>query len=318
MRPPGPQTLAAALLAVLLGASSALAQTHWRWFTPKAPDKAVDKTVDKKSPLPDPRRVTEINVELAWLADPITFPYYLEAHVTTAQQLEVRGYVPNRAVRDYALRIAQVYSSLPVVDSMKEHASLLVRPSLMSQQQLQSSVQSSLKVALPKLHQQLKVECGGDGKVSVFGPVTSHEDKITISHALRRLHGCTSVQNMTTLPPELSPPPPPNLADTRPRLGPPGTVAKEQGPDLGIKGPEVINVQAPMPPSRTISPEELQKRIVKECPRAISATATFTSSTEVRIVIETRSADDIGPIAERIFKMTELQNFRPDLQFSIK
>jgi hypothetical protein len=191
-------TLLAALLVSLCLVPSADAQI-WRWFGPKTPD----KNPPAKSTQPDPRRATEVNVEVAWLADPVTFPYYLEAHVT-GTQMEVRGYVPNRAVREQALRIAQVYSSLPVVDSMKEHPSLLVKPGLLSAQQLQSSAQSSLRVALPKQSQQLKIECGGDGKVFVVGPVPTVEEKVIVSHSLRRLHGCTSVQNLTTLPSDVA------------------------------------------------------------------------------------------------------------------
>jgi hypothetical protein len=193
-------TLLAALLVSLCLVHSADAQI-WRWFGPKTPDK------NPSAKTPDPRRVAEVNVEVAWLADPVTFPYYLEAHVT-GTQMEVRGYVPNKAVREQALRIAQVYSSVPVVDSMKEHTSLLVKPGQLSAQQLQSSAQSSLRVALPKQAQQLKIECGGDGKVFVVGPVNTIEEKVIVSHSLRRLHGCTSVQNLTTLPSELAQSPP--------------------------------------------------------------------------------------------------------------
>lgn len=197
-------TLISALtcLAATTLAPSADAQVLWRWFGPKSQEKAPPA---KSTPL-DLKRITEVNVEVAWLADPATFPYYLEAHANN-DQLEVRGYVPSRSVRDQAMRIAQVHSSLPVVDSMKEHASLLVRPGQLSTTQLQSSVQSSLKVALPKTYSQLKVQVDPEGKVFVTGPVTNYEEKIAVSHSLRRLHGCTSVQNLTSLPAELTPAP---------------------------------------------------------------------------------------------------------------
>jgi hypothetical protein len=201
MKATGP--LLAALLLSLCLVRDADAQI-WRWFGPKAPD----KNPPAKSTQSDPSRVAEINVEVAWLADPVTFPYYLEAHAT-GSQMEVRGYVPNREVREQAVRIAQVYSSLPVVDAMKEHPSLLVKPGLLTAQQLQSSAQSSLRVALPKQSQQLKIECGSDGKVFVIGPVSSIEEKVIVSHSLRRLHGCTSVQNLTTLPSDVAQTPEP-------------------------------------------------------------------------------------------------------------
>src|SRR5688572_3215945 len=47
-------------------------------------------------------RTIEIMVELAWLGDPGTFPYFLEAK-SNGQSMEVRGYVPSRAVRAQAL-----------------------------------------------------------------------------------------------------------------------------------------------------------------------------------------------------------------------
>jgi hypothetical protein len=184
------------LVASLAMVPTADGQILGRWFGPKSAEKSTPKT-----PQLDPRRLAEINVEIAWLADPVTFPYYLEAHAS-ANQIEVKGFVPNKTVREQALRIAQVYSSMPVADSLKEHPSLQVKPSPMSPQQLLASVQASLRVALPRQHQQLKAECGSDGKVFIVGTVNSHEEKLTVSHALRRLHGCTSVQNLTTIPGE--------------------------------------------------------------------------------------------------------------------
>ena len=105
-----------ALCAGLFFAPAADAQLLTRWFG----SKSADKNPPAKSTQSDTRRVIEVNVEVAWLADPVTFPYYLEAHAT-GSQLEVRGYVPNKAVREHAIRIAQVNSSVPVIDSMKEH-----------------------------------------------------------------------------------------------------------------------------------------------------------------------------------------------------
>lgn len=192
-------TMSVMLLAGLAWTSHAEAQLPFRWFGPKS----ADKNPPTKAAQSDARRQTETSVEIAWLADPVTFPYYLEAHVT-GSQLEVRGYVPAKSVREQAIRIAQLYSSLTVVDSMKEHPSLLVRPSTMSPQQLEASVQSALKMALPKQYQQLKIECGNDGRVFVAGPVNTCEEKVAVSHSLRRLHGCTSVQNLTSMPSEIA------------------------------------------------------------------------------------------------------------------
>src|SRR4051794_6346588 len=87
-------------LAVLLGAvPAANAQGPFqRLFGAKTPA--------PKSPQDEAKRQAEIAVERAWMADPATFPYYLEAKAEGAT-LHVRGYVPDKAVRDQALRIAR-------------------------------------------------------------------------------------------------------------------------------------------------------------------------------------------------------------------
>jgi hypothetical protein len=339
---------------IFLGlASAADAQLLPRWFAPKTPDKSPSA----KSAVVDPRRLTEVNVEVAWLADPVTFPYYLEAHAT-ASQLEVRGYVPNKAVREHAMRIAQVYSSLPVVDSIKEHPSLLVKPSQMSPLQLQSSVLSSLKVALPKNYQQLKAECGSDGKVYVVGTVSTYEEKMAVSHSLRRLHGCTSVENLTTVLAEIAQTPPRektpiiNTSNSKERpvvaidakakswwpfAKTPASKPTTEEPPL-FHSPAIVDAKDPRPsdgpilipnvsePKKDIvkvenatplTASELQKRIKKAFPKIKSVEAQFVSNQEVRITLELASESELKATAERVFAMPELQNYRPELQFKI-
>ncbi len=321
-----PWFLGLVLASALSLTASADAQLPFRWFGPKT----NDKSAPAKASAPDVRRVAEINVELAWLADPITFPYYLQARVNGAT-LEVRGYVPDKTVREHALRMAQVYSSMPVADAMKEHPSLMVRPGAMSSQQLQTSVLTSLKVSLPKQHQQLKVECGKDGKVYVSGPVSTYEEKIAVSHSLRRLHGCTSVQNLTSLPGEIAQTP----RDKLPTVvqNPPRPLPEPVQPELKVAGPvlipnvgplknppEVIKVESPGRPEKlplTPAALGLQKRIRAVCPEAKSVELDFVTMTEVRISIELRAEKDITPVAERVLAMPELQNYRPDLLFRV-
>jgi osmotically-inducible protein OsmY len=196
--------LAVSLTVPALGMAQST-ERPWQRLFGKAPTKAAE----------DGKRHAEIAIELAWLADPITFPYFLEAR-TEAGVLEVRGYIPNKMVREHALRLAQVHTSLSVADAMKEHPSLQVRPGQLSPAQLHNSVQSSLREALPRHHTQLKVQCGPDGKVTLRGAVNSLEEKLLASQALRRLHGCTSVQNLTQAPGESPAPDTPNVAKASP------------------------------------------------------------------------------------------------------
>jgi hypothetical protein len=352
------------LLASLTSVPSGEGQLLPRWFGPKS----TEKTAPGKSSQPDSHRIAEVNVEVAWLADPVTFPYYLEAHATGAQ-LEVRGYVPNKAVREQALRIAQVYSTLQVSDSMKEHPSLLVRPSAMSPQQLQSSVMSALRVALPKQHQQLKAECSGDGTVYVAGGVNTYEEKLAVSHALRRLHGCTSVQNLTSAPSDLGQEPPGEgmpivkTSNTTEKNAKPvvavenkgkswwwpfskaSATTKEEPPLLEagkqeVKGPAIIeekNSQLPdgavLIPSvpepkkveakvvkgkQPLTAADLQNRIQSACPQVKKVEVQFTSAQDVRITLELATENEFKSTAERVFALPELQNYRPELQFTIR
>src|SRR5438552_388836 len=67
----------------------------------------------------DYNRLREILVELAWLADPSTFPCLLEAHMASTS-LQVKGRVPNRAVHERALQIARLHCPMTVADGLRE------------------------------------------------------------------------------------------------------------------------------------------------------------------------------------------------------
>jgi hypothetical protein len=224
--------------AVSAAAVVGLAQTSdvpAKWFGASAP-KA------KGSPAVDPRRLTEIAVELAWLADPTTFPYFLEAKVD-GSHLTVHGFVPDKTVRDQALRLARLYSAYAVTDGLKEHASLRVRPTQTSPAQLHTAAQSALREALTKQKaSQLQVQCAADGTVTLRGPVASVEDKLAASLALRRLYGCTHVQNQTQAPAAAE-------VALKPRIEP-ANPSKEPRPGFGVPTPSITNVaKADKPPA---------------------------------------------------------------------
>jgi hypothetical protein len=158
--------------------------------------------------------------------------------------LSVRGFVPDKAVRDHTLRLARLYCSFSVVDAMKEHPSLRVRPGQMAPAQLQTAVVTALREALPKQQaQRLHVECAADGKVTLRGPVPSFEEKLAASLALRRLFGCTSVQNLTEAPgtPDLNmakaAPVPTPKADVSKKDTAPADVTKGIRPAFGVPTP---------------------------------------------------------------------------------
>src|SRR5262245_6475344 len=61
--------------------------------------------------------LAEMNVELAWLRDPLTFPHQLAAMVE-GQNLVVGGVVPDQTIRAQAIKIAKETGGLPVIDKL--------------------------------------------------------------------------------------------------------------------------------------------------------------------------------------------------------
>ncbi len=86
-------------------------------------------------------------------------------------------------------------SPLAIVDALKEHASLINPPTRRAPEEVKSAAQMALREAFPR--QRLTVQCRKDGNVEISGTVRTLEQKLAVSQAMRRLHGCTSVTNTT-------------------------------------------------------------------------------------------------------------------------
>jgi osmotically-inducible protein OsmY len=264
------------------------------------------------------QRRAEIDVELAWLADPITFPYFLEARVEGGS-LSVRGYVPDKTVRDHALKLARVHTTYTIADNMREHPSLRVRLAKESPAQLQTAVVSTLKEALPRQYQKLQVQCAADGAVILRGPVASAEEKLAASHALRRLYGCSSVQNLTQIAGEFQ------AIPTRPPI-------VEKAIDPPVQGPSLLPPTKPAPTVKKADPvkeapraagkialsaekiAKLQKRVIEVCDGAQDVKIEVTPMNKIRIELTVRSDDQITPFAGKVYGLEELTDYREALE----
>lgn len=206
-----------------------------------------------------PNRHIEIQVELAWLADPITFPYFLQAKVNSGR-LEVEGGVPNQEVRQHTLRLAQLNCSIKVVDAMRENSALAVRPtSLIAPDKLRASAELALRKALPGSHRSLRVECAADGRIVVAGSVGSMEEKHKVSQCLRRQTGCAYVFNMAEVgaaTAELTAPPSSRTTAEASTLPP------RKGPETAF---DILPIQA-KEPVRTSAPPPATPSAKKEGP----------------------------------------------------
>src|SRR5262249_22586295 len=136
----------------------------------------------------------EIAIELAWLGDPVTFPCQLAAHLSDAGA-EVRGYVPNKAARDRALQLARLNCPLPVVDQLHIHASVAENQPRCRPELLQHAIAAALRASFGNQLGAMQVTCNDKGEVTVTGSIGSQEDKLGVSLQLRRVAGCTCVNN---------------------------------------------------------------------------------------------------------------------------
>lgn len=139
-------------------------------------------------------RLEAIQVELAWLTDPATFPYNLTIYPSGAF-FDVRGYVPDDAVRSRVMVLAGSYTSRPVIDSLQVQRSMAGRPTAGNPEALQQAGAETLS----KWGRTLTVRARPGGQLVLSGTASSHEEKLALSRRLRALPGCTSVANELTV-----------------------------------------------------------------------------------------------------------------------
>jgi hypothetical protein len=229
-------------------------------------------------------RLAEITVELAWLADPLTFPCELAARVR-AGRMDIRGFVPNETARIRAVRTARLGCELPVMDS------LTLQPAASRQltvpvEQLRTGVEVILRKRFPERISGLKILCGAHGQVILSGRVGSAEEKLAMSQALRRLPGCTSVVNELTAPGELpvqtaagpsKAPAPQGTPFSAASPAAEGTAAnpnRTPGPAAGPKGTSFAAAPTVAPRTETVSPVRTPPQIPEgPAPTAVNVAA---------------------------------------------
>jgi hypothetical protein len=140
-------------------------------------------------------RLTEIGVELAWIADPVLCAFYPSAHAKGAT-LEIGGYVPDAAARDRALEIAVRHCALTVVDRLKVVPARSDRRPSVPADHLQRAAAADLQQEFAANMQQAQIRCTPAGQLTVTGLVRSHEQRLRISQRLRRMPGCVCVVNL--------------------------------------------------------------------------------------------------------------------------
>ena len=140
-----------------------------------------------------------LRVELAWLADPLLFPQPPSIKAVGKDDkfvVELRGVVSSNQHRQRALDLAGKFSDTPVKDKLLVLVGPSSRRATVPTQELQAKAERHLADKLIEFSQDLRIdEVFPDGVVKVGGRVLSYEDKVSVSRSLRRLTGCTAVEN---------------------------------------------------------------------------------------------------------------------------
>jgi hypothetical protein len=172
--------------------------------SPYAP-MGADTATNAPAPAPRPKvhrnfkdearaRLIELQIELAWLADPLTVACPLDAHVDRCL-IEITGVVPSVVAHARAIQLASESSDRSLVDALTVKTMAGPEPAREVPPNLKVDALRLLQEGLPKLVQDLRLETTEDGRVLLFGSVPSYEEKLLISQRLRTLKGCGGVEN---------------------------------------------------------------------------------------------------------------------------
>jgi osmotically-inducible protein OsmY len=139
-------------------------------------------------------RDLEIKTQLAWLANPGTFPYALKAQVK-GSSMEVSGTLPTASLHAEAVRIARDECGMPVKDNIATNAHATVPPTSKPAQVLSRDINNTLAEAMPRLFDGMTISVWMRGQVVLKGTVTTLEDKLAASRCLQGVAGCSCVVN---------------------------------------------------------------------------------------------------------------------------
>jgi len=141
----------------------------------------------------------EVKVELAWLADPATFPCRLGAF-QEEENLKIRGFVPNEAVKMRAMEIAAQHTAMPLIDELRIYSNIPMPAVGVPVDSVLADAAQVLVKALGDKANPLELTASASGQIVVTGTLSTLADQLAVSRCLCGVHGCTSVKNLVTVP----------------------------------------------------------------------------------------------------------------------
>lgn len=234
-------------------------------------------------------RAIETDIELAWMADPITFPYELRAFINKDGVVEVQGDVPSKVVRKQALNIARLRGPREALD-LTEIVPTSEKPFVeMPADKVAALVQKRIAKALPQLAATVTVKCDRDGVVTLDGSTSTLAEKMTVGELVRRAPGCLRVDNRIR-------------AGIVPIDAPIRQVQADAAAPVAIGGP-VADVQS----------EKIRQKLVALFPGAKSISVHHSGPLRYQIQFVARTEDEASQLATHIFNRAEWKHLHFDI-----
>lgn len=238
-------------------------------------------------------RSVEIAVEIAWMADPITFPYELRA-ITHGGVLEVHGAVPDAFVRKQALNIARLHSRSKALDQTDITAAAAKNFTPVPANQVVARTQAALARAMPQLTSSVNAQCDADGVVTLSGSASTVAEKVACGELMRRIPGCLRVQNTI------------EVGGKAPVSQPPAQTAVSTVP-----------VIEPDRPTTNAVTEQIRLRVAQVCPQASDLAVYQTAPGRYQIQFTAANDAAATALARTIFNQPDLQRLRIDINANV-
>ncbi len=199
-------------------------------------------------------------VELAWLADPMLFAQPPGVKAVLKDEsfvVELRGVVSSNTLRQRALDLAGKYSDTPIKDKLMVLIAPSPRRPSTPVNELHAKAERHITDKLIEFSQDLRVEeVYSNGMIRLGGRLLSYEDKVSVSRSLRRLNGCTAVENRCEVGSMLQDEQLVTLISSDGNLSLPGRIQeKEMGPVVVLPSDDPLGrgnvVQKPLEPPRS-------------------------------------------------------------------
>ena len=146
-------------------------------------------------------KVQELQVELAWMTDPVTFRCPIRAHAIPTG-IELTGFVPSADAHKLAVNLAREICGGRVRDAIRVTKLSNDSYTPAKSAEVVRAAKVALHDVLGQKSQGIEVTSPANGEVILRGSVASWREKHAAGSRMRRLSGCSCVVNLLELPGE--------------------------------------------------------------------------------------------------------------------